>query len=134
MIFIELWQCRIYDIQIYLILFYCTLWILHLFNFKRVMETLHQASLLVPFFFPTAFAHFVSEFNIFIIFFFFYFCLCWVFAAGVGATLSLRCLGFSLWWLLLLRSPGSRVCRLQQLQFWALEHRLSSFGAWVWLL
>jgi len=73
MIFIELWQCRIYDIQIYLILFYCTLWILHLFNFKRVMETLHQASLLVPFFFPTAFAHFVSEFNIFIIFFFFTF-------------------------------------------------------------
>ena len=32
----------------------------------------------------------------------------------VGAMLQLPCSGFSLWWLLLLRSMGSRVCGLQQ--------------------
>ena len=46
----------------------------------------------------------------------FYFWLCWVFVASLGLSLvaasggfsSLRCAGFSLWWLLLLRSMGSR--------------------------
>ena len=47
---------------------------------------------------------------------FIYFWLCWVFVAARGLSLvaarggysSLRCTGFSLWWLLLLRSTGSR--------------------------
>ena len=45
----------------------------------------------------------------------FYFWLCWVFIAEQGLSLvvtsghsSLRCMGFSLRWLLLLWSPGSR--------------------------
>ena len=47
---------------------------------------------------------------------FIYFCLRWVFVAEQGLSLvaasrgysSLRCMGFSLWWLLLLQSMGSR--------------------------
>ena len=53
-------------------------------------------------------------FNYFILFI--YFCLCWVFVATHGLSLvaasggcsSLWCAGFSLWWLLPLRSTGSR--------------------------
>ena len=49
------------------------------------------------------------------------FWLCWVFIAAwaflqlwqVGATLQLQCVGFSLWWLLLLWSTGFRVCEPQ---------------------
>ena len=49
-------------------------------------------------------------------FFFFFFLLCWVFVAACGLSLAaaskgyslLRCAGFSLQWLLLLRSMGSR--------------------------
>ena len=48
---------------------------------------------------------------------FIYFWLCWVFTAACGLSLvvakggysSLRCSGLSLWWLLLLRSMGSRL-------------------------
>ena len=54
---------------------------------------------------------------------FIYFQLCWVFVAAwtflklrrVGPPLQLRCVGFSLLWLLLLRSMGSRASRLQWL-------------------
>ena len=50
-------------------------------------------------------------------FIFIYFWLSWVFVAGRGLSLveasggysSLRCVGFSLRWLLLLRSTGSRL-------------------------
>ena len=44
---------------------------------------------------------------------FIYFWLCWIFVA-VQDFLQLQCMGFSLWWLLLLRSMGSRACGLQQ--------------------
>jgi len=44
------------------------------------------------------------------------------------------CVGFSLWWLLLLRSTGSRVCGLGSCGSWALEHRLNSCGTWAQLL
>ena len=52
--------------------------------------------------------------NLFILFI--YFWLHWVFVAGCGLSLvaesggycSLRCAGFSLWWLLFLQSTGSR--------------------------
>ena len=68
--------------------------------------------------------------------------LCWVFTAvkaflqlwWVGATLWLQCSGFSLWWFLLLRSTGFRVCGLRSCSLRALEHRLSSCGAWASLL
>ena len=57
-----------------------------------------------------------SFFKKFIYFLFIYFWLCWVFIAVYGLSLvvasggysSLRCAGFSLWWLLLLQSMGSR--------------------------
>ena len=75
---------------------------------------------------------------------FVYFWLHWVFIAVQGLSLvaasrgysSLRCAGFSLRWLLLLRSMGSRhaasvvVARgLSSCGSQALEHRLSSCGA-----
>ena len=53
---------------------------------------------------------------IFFFFFFFFFWLCWIFVAAHGLSVvalsegysSLRCAGFSLQWLLLLRSTGFR--------------------------
>ena len=61
------------------------------------------------------FCLFVCFVNLFILFI--YFCLCWVFIAVrqlslvvvSGGYSSLQCVGFSLWWLLLLRSMGSRL-------------------------
>ena len=47
-----------------------------------------------------------------------------------GGCSSLRCLRFSLQWLLLLQSIGSRVRGLSSCGSRALEHKLSSFGAW----
>ena len=71
-----------------------------------------------------------------------YFWLCWVFIAAraflqlqrVGATLQLLCAGFSLQWLLLLWSSGSRACRLSGWGFRTLEHRLRSCGTRAQLL
>ena len=61
---------------------------------------------------------------------------CWVFVAAHGLSLvagsggysSLRCTGFSMQWLLLLRSTGSRRAGFSSCGAWALEHRLSSCG------
>ena len=69
--------------------------------------------------------------------FIYLFWLCWVFLAAGGLSLvvasggysSLRCVGFSLRWLLLLRSTGSSSCGSR-----AVEHRLSSCGARAQLL
>ena len=63
--------------------------------------------------------------------------LCWVFVAARGLFLvavsgdhsSLWCAGFSLRWLLLLRSTGSRSTGLSSCGSWVLECRLSSCGA-----
>ena len=64
------------------------------------------------------------------------FWLCWVFvaahrlslvAASRGCSL-LRCVGFSLQWLLLLQSTGSRRAGFSSCGSWALERRLSSCG------
>ena len=71
-------------------------------------------------------------FNLFI-----YFWLRWVFIAECGLSLvaasggysSLRCAGFSLRWLLLLWSTGSRRVGFSSCGSWALERRLSSCGA-----
>ena len=68
---------------------------------------------------------------------FIYFWLRWVFiavhrlslvAASSGYS-SLRCGGFSLWWLLLLRSTGSRRTSFSSCGSRALERRLRSCGA-----
>ena len=66
---------------------------------------------------------------------FIYFWLCWVFVALRGLSLVgasggyslLWCVGFSLWWLLLLQ--GTRCAGFSSCGSWALEHRLSSCGA-----
>ena len=76
--------------------------------------------------------HFINLFILFI-----YFWLCWVFVAVHGLSLivvsggysSLRCVGFSLGWLLLLRSTGSRHAGFSSCGSRALECRLSNCGA-----
>ena len=45
-----------------------------------------------------------------------------------GGYSQFQCLGFSLPWLLLLRSIGSRACGPSSCDFQALEHRLNSYG------
>ena len=75
---------------------------------------------------------FVCLFTLFI-----YFWLCWVFVAVHGLSpvsasrgySSLQCEGFSLRWLLLLWSMGSRCVGFSSCGKWALERRLSSCGA-----
>ena len=67
---------------------------------------------------------------------FIYFWLCWVFVAVCGLSLvvtsrgysSLQCMGFSLRWLLLLRSTGSRPAGFSSCGLRAPERRLSSCG------
>ena len=94
---------------------------------------------------------FLFCFSLFIQFFiYFIFWLCWVFVAVRGLSLvvvsggysSLQCVGFSLRWLLLLWSTGSRrtgfsSCSTWAQQLWCMgsrERRLSSCGAWAQLL
>ena len=55
-------------------------------------------------------------------------CTLALFAASGGYTL-LQCTGFSLQWLLLLQSMGSRHAGFSSCGSWALERRLSSCGA-----
>ena len=70
-------------------------------------------------------------------FFYVYLWLCWVFIAVRGLSLveasgvysSLQCAGFSLRWLLLLQSTGSRRAGFSSCGSRALELRLSSCGA-----
>ena len=72
-----------------------------------------------------------------VFFFFFFLWLHWVFIAVHGLSLvvasggysSLQCAGFSLQWLLLLRSTGSRYAGFSSCGSRALERRLSSCGA-----
>ena len=87
----------------------------------------------------------ISVMSFFFLVLFIYFWLHWVFVAACRLSLvvvsgrllsSLWCVGFSLWWLLLLRSTGSRACAsvvvalgLSSCGSRALEHRLSSCGA-----
>ena len=85
--------------------------------------------------FPTYFL--INLFNKFI-----YFWLRWVFIAALRLSLvavswgysSLRCVGFSLWWLLLLRSIGSRPAGFSSCGSRVLERRPSSCGAQAQLL
>ena len=80
--------------------------------------------------------------NFIFIYLFIYFWLRWVFVAVRGLSLvaasgvysSLQCAGFSLRWLLLLRSTGSRRVGFSSCGSRALERRLSSCGAQAQLL
>ena len=73
---------------------------------------------------------------------FIYFWLCWVFIAAhrlslvatSGCYTSLQCVGFSLWWLLLLQSTGSRCVGFSSCGLQALACRLSSCGTRAQLL
>ena len=86
---------------------------------------------------PMTVGHLASFF--FFFFFLIYFWLRWVFVAACGLSLvaarggysSLQCAGFSLWWLLSLRSTSSRRAGFSSCGSQALEHRLSSSGAWA---
>ena len=84
---------------------------------------------------------FFFKINLFILFI--YFWLRWVFLAAIGLSLvaasrdysSLRCAGFSLWWLLLLRSTGSRCagfssCGMQAQQLWLAGSRAQPQQLW----
>ena len=51
--------------------------------------------------------------------------------AASGGYSLLRCTGFSLQWLLLLQSTGSRRADLSSCGLQALERRLSSCGSWA---
>ena len=74
-----------------------------------------------------------------LVFFVLFFWLLWVFVAAYGLSLvaasrgysSWWCAGFSLRWLLLLRSMGSRRTGFSSCGLRALERRLSSCGAWA---
>ena len=55
-------------------------------------------------------------------------------AAVIRGCSSWRCAGFSLWWLLLLGSIGSRAHALSNCRSWALECRLNRCGARAKLL
>ena len=84
----------------------------------------------------------ISSSCIFFINLFIYFWLCWVFVAACRLSLvvasrgypSLQCVGFSLRWLLLLRSMGSRCKSFSSCGLWAIECRLSSCGSRASLL
>ena len=80
-------------------------------------------------------------FNLFILFS--YFWLRWVFVAVRGLSLVatsrgyslLRCMGFSLWWFLLLRSTGSRctgfsTCGTPAQQLWLVGSRAQAQQLW----
>ena len=57
-------------------------------------------------------------------------CCAWAFSSWAsGGYSSLQCVGFSLRWLLLLRSTGSRHEGFSSCGSWALECRLSSYGS-----
>ena len=81
-------------------------------------------------------------FLIYLFIYLFIFGLSWVFIAVRGPFLvaasrgysTLRCAGFSLRWLLLLRSMGSRHAGFSSCGSRALERRLSSCGTWAQLL
>ena len=105
---------------------------------KKSADNLMGIPLYVIFCFSLAAFH-ISSLN-------FYFWLHWVFVAVHGLSLVaasggyslLWCAGFSLWWLLLLQSTGSRwwvsvvvAHGPSSCGSWALERRLSSCGTWA---
>ena len=89
-------------------------------NFIHYILNIHCCLFLPPTYIVT-FSYFMDKKYSFYLKSFFFFGPHWVFVAVRGLSLvaasrgysSLRCVGFSLQWLLLLRSTGPRVCGLQ---------------------
>ena len=95
----------------------------------------HEGACLIP----------EPEFLSIFIYFFFKFLFIYLFLAMLGLCCCARafsscgergllfvwCMGFSLWWLLLLQSMGSRCTGFSSCGSWALEQRLSSCGTWA---
>ena len=86
---------------------------------------------------------FLNKFTYLFIYLSIYFCLCWVFVAVCGLSLvaasggysSLPCAGFSLSWLLLLQSTGSRhvgfsSCGMWAQQLWLAGSRAQAQQLW----
>ena len=102
-----------------------------------LLEKLQEASL------SAISRSFFFFFLILFIYLFIYFWLRWVFVAAHGLSpvaarggySSLRCVGFSLWWFLLLRSMGSRCtgfssCGTQAQQLWLAVSRVQAQQLW----
>ena len=94
----------------------------------------------VNIFFLKRIFYFFKKVYLFIYLFIYYFWLRWVFVAVHGLSLVaasrgytlLQCAGFSLWWLLLLWSIGSRHTGFSSCNTWALEHAgFSSCSGWA---
>ena len=114
------------------------------FIYSRCKLDIHIVNISLSLWLSFHFLYFLNK----IIYLFIYFWLRWVFVAGHGLSLvasggysPLRCVGFSLQWLLLLRSMGSRCVGFSSCGTgfsscgsWALERRLSSCGARAQLL
>ena len=60
-------------------------------------------------------------------------CLGFSLVAASGGYSPVRCTGFSLWWLLLSRSAGSRCAGFSSCSSRALERKLGSCGVWAQL-
>ena len=83
----------------------------------------------------TKYSHYIYVNTFFKKYYLFIYWPCLVFVAASGGYSSLQCAGFSLQWLLLLRSMGSRRVGFSSCGTWALlERRLSSCGARAYLL
>ena len=114
--------------------FCCQVYLLVLLNVQSLclsfLETLWSffTSAMSPFIvFDSLQISSLSFISFFLILFFIYFWLRWVFVAECGPSLVaasggsflLRCAGFSLWWLLLLQSMGSRCAGFSSCGVWA---------------
>ena len=105
-------------------------------SYKRLRPLNHELGLLFLLFKISLISFFKNKFIYFILFIFGCFgssllCVGFSLFAASGGYSSLRCMGLSLRWLLLLRSMGSRRAGFSSCGSRALERRLSSCGAWA---
>ena len=109
--------------------YFCDPWVTQILNFQIFGD-----------FLDVIFFLFLLFKLIYLIYLFFW--LCWVFVAAHGLSLvaasrgysSLWCMGFSLQWLLLLRSTDSRCMGFSSCGMWApvvVARGLSSCGSWA---
>ena len=107
------------------------------FLFFYFINIVSNALVLFQLWFLSLFRSSLTAFYIYL--FIYYFWLCWVFIAAHRLSLvaasrgysSLRCTGFSLQWLLLLQSTGSRCAGFSSSGSRDAGRRLSSCGTWA---